>query len=64
MLHDSIVFFVIALVVAVLGFGGTAAGAVEIAKMLSFIFAVMAIASFVISLLRKNWAVESTRPVH
>ena len=35
MLHYSVVFLVIALVAAVFGFGGIAAGAVEIAKILS-----------------------------
>jgi uncharacterized membrane protein YtjA (UPF0391 family) len=54
MLHYSVVFLVIALIAAVFGFGGIAAGAVEIAKILFFIFAIMAIVSFVISLLRKN----------
>ena len=54
MLHYSVVFLVIALVAAIFGFGGIAAGAVEIAKILFFIFAIMAIVSFVISLLRKN----------
>ena len=54
MLHYSVVFLVIALVAAVFGFGGIAAGAVEIAKILFFIFAAMAIISFVISLVKKN----------
>ena len=53
MLHYSVVFFVIALVAAVFGFGGIASGAVEIAKILFFVFAVMAVASFVVSLIRK-----------
>jgi uncharacterized membrane protein YtjA (UPF0391 family) len=54
MLHYSVVFLVIALIAAVFGFGGIAAGAVEIATILFFICAVMAVVSFVISLLRKN----------
>jgi uncharacterized membrane protein YtjA (UPF0391 family) len=54
MLHYSVVFLVIALIAAVFGFGGIAAGAVEIAKILFFIFAVMAIVSFVVGLVRKN----------
>ncbi len=54
MLHYSVVFLVIALVAAIFGFGGIAAGAVEIAKILFFIFAAMAIISFVISLVKKN----------
>ena len=54
MLHYSVVFLLIALVAAVFGFGGIAAGAVEIAKILFFIFAAMAIVSFIVSLVRKN----------
>ncbi len=54
MLHYSVVFLVIALIAAVFGFGGIAAGAVEIAKILFFIFAAMAIISFLISLVKKN----------
>jgi uncharacterized membrane protein YtjA (UPF0391 family) len=46
------VFFVIALVAAVFGFGGIAAGAVEIGKILFFIFLVLAVVSFVINALR------------
>jgi uncharacterized membrane protein YtjA (UPF0391 family) len=52
MLHYAVVFFVIALVAAVLGFGGIAAGAAEIAKILFVVFLVMAVVSFVLSLLR------------
>jgi uncharacterized membrane protein YtjA (UPF0391 family) len=47
MLHYAAVFFVIALIAAVFGFGGIAAGATEIAKILFFVFLV----GFVISLL-------------
>ena len=54
MLHYAIVFFVIALIAAVFGFGGIAAGAVGIAKVLFFIFVVLAIASFIGSLVKKG----------
>lgn len=54
MLRYSLVFLVIALVAAVFGFGEIAAGAVEIAKILFFIFAIMAIVSFVASLMRRK----------
>ena len=47
MLYYAAVFFVIALITGVLGFGGIAAGAVGIAKVLFFIFIVLAIASLV-----------------
>jgi uncharacterized membrane protein YtjA (UPF0391 family) len=53
MLHYAIVFLVIALIAALFGFGGIAAGAVEIAKILFFVFIVMAVVAFVISLGRR-----------
>ena len=53
MLHYAIVFLVIALVAALFGFGGIAAGAVEIAKILFFVFIVMAVVAFIISLGRR-----------
>ena len=48
MLHYAVVFFVIALIAAVLGFGGIAAGAAGIAKVLFVVFLVVAIATFFI----------------
>jgi uncharacterized membrane protein YtjA (UPF0391 family) len=54
MLYYALVFFVVALVAAVFGFGGIAAGAVEIAKILFFIFLVVALVTFVMSLVRKG----------
>lgn len=54
MLHYSVIFLVIALVAALFGFGGIAAGTVEIAKILFFIFVIIAIVTFGISLVRKN----------
>jgi uncharacterized membrane protein YtjA (UPF0391 family) len=45
MFHYAVVFFVIALVAALFGFGGIAAGAVGIAKVLFFAFLVLAVAS-------------------
>jgi len=54
MLQYSVIFLVIALIAALFGFGGIAAGAVEIAKILFFIFAIIAIATFFISLVKKN----------
>ena len=52
MLHYAVVFFVIALIAALFGFGGIAAGAVGIAKILFFIFIVLAIASFLFGSLK------------
>lgn len=46
MLHYTVVFFVIALIAAVFGFGGIAAGATEIAKILFFVFLIITIISF------------------
>lgn len=54
MLHYAVVFLVIALVAALFGFGGIAAGAVEIAKILFFVFVIMAVATFVIGLVKKR----------
>jgi uncharacterized membrane protein YtjA (UPF0391 family) len=53
MLHYAIAFFVIALIAALFGFGGIAAGAVEIGKLLFFVFLIIAAVTFVISLVRK-----------
>lgn len=47
MLRLAIIFFIVAIVAAVFGFGGIAAGAVGIAKILFWIF----VALFVISLI-------------
>ncbi len=54
MLHYAVVFFVIALISAVLGFGGIAAGAAGIAKILFGVFLVMAIVSFLFGLGRRR----------
>ena len=54
MLPYPVVSLVFALVAAVFGFGGTAAGAVGIAKVLFFVFVIMAVVSFIIGLLKKN----------
>jgi uncharacterized membrane protein YtjA (UPF0391 family) len=54
MLHYSVIFLVVALIAAIFGFGGIASGAVEIAKILFFIFAVMAIIGFVVGLVNKR----------
>lgn len=54
MLHYAVVFFVIALIAALFGFGGIAAGAVSIAKILFFVFIILAIASFIFGTLKKH----------
>jgi uncharacterized membrane protein YtjA (UPF0391 family) len=46
MLHYAIVFFIIAIIAAVLGFGGIAASAAGIAKILFFVFLILAVVTF------------------
>jgi uncharacterized membrane protein YtjA (UPF0391 family) len=46
MLHYAVVFLVIALIAALFGFGGIAAGAVGIAKILFFVFIILAVVTF------------------
>jgi uncharacterized membrane protein YtjA (UPF0391 family) len=54
MLHYAIVFFIIALIAAVFGFGGIAAGAVGIAKILFFVFLILAAVSLIANLARRT----------
>jgi uncharacterized membrane protein YtjA (UPF0391 family) len=54
MLHYALVFFIIALVAALFGFGGIAAGAVEIAKILFFVFLVLFAVSLIGGLMRRG----------
>lgn len=52
MLRYAVVFFIIALIAAVFGFTGIAAGAAEIAKILFFIFLVIFLATLLIGVFR------------
>jgi uncharacterized membrane protein YtjA (UPF0391 family) len=54
MLHYAVVFFIIALIAAVFGFGGIAAGAVGIAKVLFFVFLILAAVSFIANAARRT----------
>lgn len=54
MLKWAIIFFIIAIVAAVFGFGGIAAGAVSIAKILFWIFVVLFIISLITGLARRR----------
>ena len=54
MLHYAVVFLVIALVAALFGFGGIAASAVGIAKLLFFVFIVLAVATFLFGLIKRG----------
>ena len=51
MLHYAVVFLVIALVAALLGFGGLAAGAASVAKVLFVVFLIVAVVTFLLSIL-------------
>lgn len=54
MLRYALIFFIVALIAALLGFTGVAAGATEIAKILFFVFLVVAAVSLVMGLLRRG----------
>ena len=54
MLYWAAVFFVIALVAAVFGFGGIAAGALSIAQILFFVFLVLFVISLVFGGIRRG----------
>jgi uncharacterized membrane protein YtjA (UPF0391 family) len=53
MLRWAAIFFVIALVAAVFGFGGIAAGATEIAKVLFFLFLVIFVITLIMGVVRR-----------
>ena len=53
MLHYALVFFLIALVAAVFGFGGIAVASAEIAKILFFLFLVIFLVTLVIGVARR-----------
>ena len=48
MLHYAVTFFIIALVAAILGFGGIAGSAIEIAKVLFVVFLILSVAAFIL----------------
>jgi len=52
MLGWALVFFIVALVAAVFGFGGIAVAAAGIAKFLFFVFLVLFLASLILHLMR------------
>lgn len=54
MLYYAIVFFVIALIAAALGFGGIAGAATGIAKILFFVFLILFVASLIFGGLRRG----------
>jgi uncharacterized membrane protein YtjA (UPF0391 family) len=54
MLYYAAVFFIIAIVAGLLGFGGIAAGASSIAQVLFFIFVVLFLVSLIAGLVRRG----------
>jgi uncharacterized membrane protein YtjA (UPF0391 family) len=54
MLRYAVIFFIIAIVAALFGFGGIAAGATEIAKILFFVFLVLFVVSLVAGLIKRG----------
>ncbi len=53
MLHYAVVFFIIALIAAVFGFGGIAAGAASLAQIRFVVFLIGAVVSFLMSMGRR-----------
>lgn len=54
LMHWAIIFLVVAIVAALLGFGGVAGTAMEGAKIVFWVAIVIAIVSFLISAVRRN----------
>lgn len=54
MLYYAVIFLVVALVAALFGFTGIAAGAVGIAKILFFVFILLFVVSLVMGLARRT----------
>lgn len=54
MLNWALIFFVIALIAAVFGFGGIASAAAGIAKVLFFIFILLFVISLLTGFVKKN----------
>ena len=53
MLYYAVVFFVIAIVAAVMGFGGIASGAESIARLLFGLFLILFLVSLIMGLFRR-----------
>lgn len=54
MLYWAVVFFIVALVAALFGFGGIAAGAVAIGKILFVLFLILFVVSLILGLGRRG----------
>ncbi|MBX6320081.1 DUF1328 domain-containing protein [Pigmentiphaga sp.] len=53
MLRWAAIFFVIALIAALFGFGGIASGAAEIAKILFYVFVIVFVVTLLLGALRR-----------
>ncbi|MCI5080598.1 MAG: DUF1328 domain-containing protein [Saprospiraceae bacterium] len=53
MLRLTLIFFLIALVAAIFGFGGIASGAVALAKLAFYVFLVLFLVSLIVGLIRR-----------
>ena len=53
MLYWTVVFFVIAIIAGIFGFGDISAGATSIAKILFFVFVVLFVLSLIAKVIRK-----------
>jgi uncharacterized membrane protein YtjA (UPF0391 family) len=53
MLYWALLFLIVALIAALFGFGGIAAGAVTIAQWLFFIFVILFLVSLILGLVRR-----------
>lgn len=54
MLQYAAIFFVIALIAALFGFGGIAASATEVAKILFFVFLLVTAVTLILGLIRRR----------
>ena len=54
MLHWALVFFVVAIIAAIFGFGGIAAAATDIARLLFFVFLALLVISLILGLVRRR----------
>jgi uncharacterized membrane protein YtjA (UPF0391 family) len=52
MLYWALVFFIVAIIAAVFGFGGIAAGAATIAQVLFFLFVALFVIALIVGLVR------------
>lgn len=55
MLNYAAAFFVIALIAAIFGYTGIAAGASEAARILFFLFTALFVLSLIVGLARREW---------